>query len=128
MQPVFRCALGALVVLLSSTAAAQTSGAAGSSGSSGASQASQVPVRVPGSSVTVTAQKEPADPATLPVSVSTVQEDLIKASGITFVSDAGIFSPNTARATPGFSTMARSIPPAVRQARPQYDAGHDHRG
>jgi hypothetical protein len=46
-------------------------------------------VRVPGSSVTVTAQKEPADPATLPVSVSTVQEDLIKASGITFVSDAG---------------------------------------
>ena len=95
MQPVFRCALGALVVLLSSIAAAQTSGAAGSSGSSGASQASQVPVRVPGSSVTVTAQKEPADPATLPVSVSTVQEDLIKASGITFVSDAGIFSPNT---------------------------------
>ena len=82
-------------MLVSSSAAAQTSGAAGSSGSSGAAQAAQTPVRVPGSSVTVTAQKEPADPAALPVSISTVTEDLIKASGITFVSDAGIFSPNT---------------------------------
>jgi iron complex outermembrane receptor protein len=45
--------------------------------------------------VTVTAQKEPADPATLPISVSTIQDELLKASGITFISDAGIFSPNT---------------------------------
>jgi len=43
----------------------------------------------------VTATKEPADPAALPVSISAVQEDLIKAAGITFVADAGIFSPNT---------------------------------
>ena len=50
---------------------------------------------MPGSSVTVTAQKEPADPATLPVSVTAIPEDLIKAAGITFVSDAGILSPNT---------------------------------
>ena len=95
MQSVFRCALGALVLFVSSSAAAQTSGAAGSSGSSGTAQAAQTPVRVPGSSVTVTAQKEPADPAALPVSISTVTEDLIKASGITFVSDASIFSANT---------------------------------
>ena len=95
MQSVFRGALWVLVVLVSSSAAAQSSGAAGSSGSAGTAQAPQTPVRVPGSSVTVTAQKEPADPAALPVSISTVQEDLIKASGVTFVSDAGIFSPNT---------------------------------
>ena len=95
MQSVFRGALWVLVVLVSSSAAAQSSGAAGSSGSASTVQAPQTPVRVPGSSVTVTAQKEPADPAALPVSISTVQEDLIKSSGITFVSDAGIFSPNT---------------------------------
>ena len=88
MQQVFRSALAALVVLVSTSAAAQTTSGSGA-------PASQKPVRAPGSVVTVTAQKEPADPATLPISVSIVQEDLIKASGITFVSDAGIFSPNT---------------------------------
>lgn len=43
----------------------------------------------------MTAAKEPADPATLPVPVSAVPESLLKDAGITFVSDAGIFSPNT---------------------------------
>jgi iron complex outermembrane receptor protein len=45
--------------------------------------------------VTVSAQKEPADPATLPVSVTALPEDLLKAAGITFISDAEMFSPNT---------------------------------
>lgn len=90
MQRSFSCALGVLAVVVSSTASAQTAGSSGST----APQAN-APVRVPGSSVTVTAQKEPADPAALPVSVSTVTEDLMRSAGITFVSDAVTFSPNT---------------------------------
>jgi iron complex outermembrane receptor protein len=85
MSNIFRGASAALFLLVSSQALAQGSGA----------QPPQTPVRVPGSSVTVTAQKEPADPAALPVSLTTVTEDLIRSAGITFVSDAGIFSPNT---------------------------------
>jgi len=53
-------------------------------------------VRVPGSTVTVTAAKEPADPAALPVAVSVVPEALLKTAGVTFISDAAMFSPNTA--------------------------------
>ena len=52
-------------------------------------------MRTSGTTVTVTAQKEPADPATLPVSVTAVPEDLLKAAGVTFISDAAMFSPNT---------------------------------
>ena len=55
----------------------------------------QAPVRVPGSSVTVTAQKEPAEAAKLPVSLTAITDDLIRTAGITFVSDAASFSPNT---------------------------------
>jgi len=45
--------------------------------------------------VTVTAQKEPADPSKLPVSVTTVTGDVLSTSGITFAADAAFFSPNT---------------------------------
>ena len=69
--------------------------AADQSGQSSAGSQGQAPVRAPGTTVLVTAQKEPADPAKLPVSISAVSEDLIKSAGITFVSDAGIYSPNT---------------------------------
>jgi iron complex outermembrane receptor protein len=55
----------------------------------------QTPVRVPGSTVTVTATKEPADPAALPVAVTAVTDALLKSAGVTFIADAGIFSPNT---------------------------------
>lgn len=62
-----------------------------------AAQSSQppTPIRVPGSNVTVTAAKEPADPAALPVPITTVQQGVLEAAGITWISDAGIFSPNT---------------------------------
>ena len=76
----FSGAAMALVLSVSTTAAAQSA---------------QKPVPVPGSSVVVTAQKEPADPSTLPVSVTTITEDLLKAAGITWISEAGILSPNT---------------------------------
>jgi iron complex outermembrane receptor protein len=45
--------------------------------------------------VTVTAQKEAADPQTLPVSVSAVPDPWLEASRITWTSDAVFFSPNT---------------------------------
>ena len=82
------------VVSIPVVAAARQSG----QGSQSAPQATpqvQTPVRVPGSSVTVTATKEPADPAALPVALTAVTENLLKAAGITFVADAGMFSPNT---------------------------------
>jgi iron complex outermembrane receptor protein len=45
--------------------------------------------------VTVSAQKEPADPQTLPVTVTTVPADWLEMARITWLSDAAIFAPNT---------------------------------
>jgi iron complex outermembrane receptor protein len=45
--------------------------------------------------VLVTAQRDPADPATLPVAVTAITEDLLRSAGVTFISDAALFSPNT---------------------------------
>src|SRR5688572_25967427 len=45
--------------------------------------------------VTVTAQKEPADPRRLPVSLTTITRDTMERAGISFISDAAIFAPNT---------------------------------
>jgi iron complex outermembrane receptor protein len=45
--------------------------------------------------VTVTAQKEPADPQALPVSVTAVSGDMLVNGGIALVRDAAIYSPNT---------------------------------
>jgi iron complex outermembrane receptor protein len=44
--------------------------------------------------VTVTAQKEPADQQTLPVSVSAIPADWLRAARITWITDAVVFSPN----------------------------------
>jgi iron complex outermembrane receptor protein len=44
--------------------------------------------------VTVTAQKEPADQQTLPLSVSGVSADWLQQTRTTWVSDAAVFSPN----------------------------------
>jgi iron complex outermembrane receptor protein len=45
--------------------------------------------------VTVTAQKEPANPKNLPVSVTAVSRDTLVAAGAGIVSDATIYAPNT---------------------------------
>jgi iron complex outermembrane receptor protein len=45
--------------------------------------------------ITVTAQKEPADPRTLPVSVTAVPSSTIAEAGARTVSDAAAYSPNT---------------------------------
>jgi iron complex outermembrane receptor protein len=62
----------------------------------GHAQASQPPlgpVQLP--TVTVTAQKEPADPQTLPLSITAITSDAIGLAGISWVSDAAIYAPNT---------------------------------
>ena len=51
------------------------------------------PVQMP--PVTVTAQKEPADVQKLPVSVTAVGSDTITNAGVSIVSDAAIYAPNT---------------------------------
>ena len=45
--------------------------------------------------ITVTAQKEPADPTTLPTSITAISQNEIDLSGIAQVSDAAFLSPNT---------------------------------
>ena len=45
--------------------------------------------------ITVTAQKEPEDPQNLPVSVTAVSNETIASDGITIISDAAIYAPNT---------------------------------
>jgi len=44
--------------------------------------------------ITVTAQKEPADVQTLPVSVTAVAEGVLRDAGVEIISDAGIYAPN----------------------------------
>lgn len=60
-----------------------------------AAGAQSAPAQVTLPTVTVTAQKEPADPQTLPVSVTAVPEDWLSAARISWISDASLFAPNT---------------------------------
>jgi iron complex outermembrane receptor protein len=55
----------------------------------------QQPVRVTVPPVVVTAQKEPADGQSLPISVTAVQKTTLEDAGIGELSDASIFAPNT---------------------------------
>jgi iron complex outermembrane receptor protein len=58
-------------------------------------QTSQAPPKVTLPPVTVTAQKEPADPQQLPVSVTLVPLDALWNGGMTTIGDASIYAPNT---------------------------------
>lgn len=86
-------ALAACVLLLPGAALAQSSGASGASNQP--TQPSQAPLRITVPPLTVTAQKEPADPQTLPVSVTTVPAETLTSTRTTEVSEAAIFAPNT---------------------------------
>ena len=57
------------------------------------SQAPAATIQLP--TVVVTAQKEPADLAKLPVSVTAVPKSTLMNAGVTLVSEAGQYSPNT---------------------------------
>ena len=74
------CATG-LALLAALSASAQTQPAA--------------PLRIVVPTVVVTAQKEPADGQTLPVSVTAVSSGTLSSDDITIISDAAIFAPNT---------------------------------
>ncbi|MEX2270810.1 MAG: TonB-dependent receptor [Vicinamibacterales bacterium] len=63
--------------------------------SSASQQTAPPPPRVTVPSVTVTAQKEPADAERLPVSVTPLTWELLNAAGIRTISDAALYSPNT---------------------------------
>lgn len=84
--------VAAAVVLLAAPSAAQTP--AGETSASQQPAQQPVPqITVPG--VTVTAQKEPADAQTLPLSVTPITWEMLTSSGVTSISDAGVYSPNT---------------------------------
>jgi iron complex outermembrane receptor protein len=51
------------------------------------------PIQLP--TVIVTAQKEPADPRTLPVSVTAVSRETLLNAGVTVLREASIYAPNT---------------------------------
>jgi len=55
----------------------------------------QPAARVTVPSVTVTAQKEPADAQRLPLSVTALTWETLHSAGVTLVNDASIYSPNT---------------------------------
>jgi len=78
LLPLVRVLCASLAVPLSASAQA-------------ANQAS--PFQLP--TVTVTAQKEPSNPQTLPVSVTAVSSDWLTNAGISLVREAAILSPNT---------------------------------
>jgi iron complex outermembrane receptor protein len=58
-------------------------------------QPAQPPPQITLPTVTVTAQKEPADPQTLPVSLTLVSLDALWNGGMTTIGDASIYAPNT---------------------------------
>ena len=58
-------------------------------------QTAQAPPKVTLPPVTITAQKEPADPQELPVSVTLVPLDALWNGGTTTIGDAAIYAPNT---------------------------------
>lgn len=58
-------------------------------------QAPAPPTQISLPTVTVTAQKEPADPQSLPVSLTLVPLDALWNGGMTTIGDASIYAPNT---------------------------------
>ncbi len=82
LQPLMRCVC--LVAALLAPAAVWAQGTP--TGQAG-------PFQLP--TVTVTAQKEPADAQTLPVSVTAVSRETLANAGVTVVREAAIYSPNT---------------------------------
>jgi iron complex outermembrane receptor protein len=77
----------ALAIVLSAVAPGLTAAQSASS--------AQPPAHVTLPTVTVTAQKEPADPLTLPLSLTAVPLDSLWNGGLTTIGDASIYAPNT---------------------------------
>lgn len=82
-----RCAFAAGVVSAIALLAPQSAGAQ--------SQSPAQPLRITVPTVIVTAQKEPADVQTLPVSVTAISKDAMADAGVSALSDTAIYAPNT---------------------------------
>jgi iron complex outermembrane recepter protein len=97
LRPVGTLLTLGLVVLGASAALsaqdAQTPPAPGSQAPS--AQSPQSPARVAPTTVTVTAQKEPADAQKLPISITAVTKDALSSAGVDVVGDAARYAPNT---------------------------------
>src|SRR5262245_46257089 len=78
------------VVLLAASAAAP---AAAQTGAAGSQQEPSLRFQLP--TLIVTAQKQPEDKQTIPVSVTAVSRRTLESAGIQIVSDAAIYAPNT---------------------------------
>lgn len=85
--------LGVVATLAFAAPAAAQTPAGQTSASQQPAQQPVAQITVP--SVTVTAQKEPADAQILPLSVTPITWEMLASSGVTSISDAGIYSPNT---------------------------------
>jgi iron complex outermembrane receptor protein len=83
-----------LIAIAALTVSATAAEAADPGGQAPSQSGQSAPAQITLPPITVTAQKEPADPKTLPVSVTTVPSDLLQNAGITMVSEAGVFAPN----------------------------------
>ena len=68
-------------------------GGAAAAQAQGAAAGQSAPIQLP--TVIVTAQKEPADAQTLPVSVTAIPRDTLANAGVTVVRDAAVYAPNT---------------------------------
>jgi iron complex outermembrane recepter protein len=96
-----RLALIVVTLLVPAAASAQPSPTdpAAQAGASQPAPAAQAPDQTPGRitlpTVTVTAQKEPADVRTLPASVTALSSTSLERAGISLVSDGAIYAPNT---------------------------------
>src|SRR5262245_52676396 len=91
-------AAAAALTMYSTTALAQTPTATASTAATSSDptpQGGQAPPKISEPTVTVIAQKEPADPQKLPVSVTAVTKDALKSAGVVTVSDAALYAPNT---------------------------------
>lgn len=85
----------AIALLIALPASAQQTAPAAPPAAPPAQQSAEDPLlRVGLPTVTVAAQKEPADIRTLPLSVTAVSQEMIDAAGVRVVSDAAIFAPN----------------------------------
>lgn len=85
MQTTTSVVLGALVLGHAATLSAQTTPAP---------SPPQAPVTT-STTVTVLAQREPADVTTLPVSVTPITSESLRTAGVTFISDTSLWSPNS---------------------------------
>ncbi len=88
--PCFACA-----ILLSIAAPPLAQSPVAPASQSAPAQSAAPVVRITLPPITVTAQKEPADPTTLPTSITVASQEQIDLSGSTQVSEAAFFSPNT---------------------------------